>query len=162
MIGNGEKWTYFSRLIITGDEAIPNVDTIVNKTNFALLTFSIIPDGLLEFDEDTGIFTFLRRGLLDISGILNIQTTTGNTEIEVVPEYNDGGGWTKLSARTAELPVVAAQQSVLTGKIAEVLKGDLLRFIVRSPDASASFKTDILPNLAVVPAGIVHFVLWVR
>ena len=162
MIGNGLKLTFFGRLLLTGDEAIANVDTIVNKVNCANLTFTCTLDGLMEFDEDSGVFTFKRRGLLDISGILNIATTTGNTEIEVVPELDTGSGYVKLSARTAELPVIAAQQSVITGKINPINEGDKLRFIVRSPDSSASFKTTILPNAAVVPAAVVHFILWTR
>lgn len=162
MIGNGLKLSFFGRCIITGDEAISNSDTIVNKVNCPNLTFVCTPDGLLEFDEDSGVFTFKRRGMLDVSGILNISTTTGNTEIEVVTEHDIGSGYVKLSARTAELPVIAAQQSVLTGKIREINKGDKMRFIVRSPDSSASFKTTILPNSAVVPAAVVHFVLWTR
>ena len=162
MIGTGLKLTFFGRLVLTGDEPIANVDTIVNKVNCPNLTFTLTLDGLMDFDEATGIFTFKRQGLLDISGILNIETTAGNTEIEVVPEYHDGVSWTMLSARTAELPVIAASQSVLTGKIAQIKKGDMLRFIVRSPDASASFKTTILPNTAVVPAAVVHLILFVR
>ena len=162
MIGNGLRLTFFGRLLLTGDQNIPNTDTIVNNVNFSSLTFSLLLDSLMDFDAVTGIFTFKRRGLLDISGTLNIQTSTGNTEIEVTPEYNDGFGWTKLNARTAELPVVAAQQSVMTGKIAVVEKGDMLRFIVRSPNASAQFKTVTLPSGATVPASVVHFILFVR
>ena len=161
MIGNGLKLTFFARLVITGNEAIPNVDTIMHKINYPNLVFTYTPDNLIDFDQDTGIFTFNNRGLLDISGILNIQTTTGNTEIEVTSEYHDQVSWSKLNARTAELPVIATQQSVLTGKIAQVQKGDRLRFIVRSPNASASFKTDVLGNGAVVPAAVVHLVLYV-
>ncbi|MCK5548296.1 MAG: hypothetical protein KAI64_04730 [Thermoplasmata archaeon] len=161
-MGTGPKNTFFGRLLITGNEPIVNVDTIVNKINCPNLNFLITPDGLLDFVENTGIFTFKRRGLLDIQGVLNITTTTGNTEVEITPEYNDGTGWSFLNARTAELPVIAAQQAVIVGAIAEIKKGDMLRFLFRSPNSSASFKTDALPNTAVIPAAVVHFILSIK
>ena len=58
MIGNGLKLTFFARLVITGNEAIPNVDTIMHKINYPNLVFTYTPDNLIDFDQDTGIFTF--------------------------------------------------------------------------------------------------------
>ena len=162
MIGNGFKLTFFGRLIITGDQAIPNVLTCIDDVNFNLLTFTMIPDGLCDFDPATGIFTFKLHGLLDISATLNIDTTTGITEAEIITEYDSGSGFTKRNARTAELPVIGQSQTTLEGTLEQVEKGHRLRFFVRSPNASATFKTQVLPDTSVVPAVILHMKLWTR
>jgi hypothetical protein len=162
MLGNGFKWTYFGRLVVTGDESIPNILTCIDKTNFSLLNFAITPDGLCEYDENTGIFTFTRRGLVDIAATLNIDTTTGNTEVELITEYDEGAGFTKRNARTAELPVIGAAQTTLEGTLEQADIGHRLRFFARSPNASASFKTQVLPDTSVVPAAILHLKMFTR
>jgi len=162
MIGNGLKWCYFGRLVATGDEAIPNVLTCFNTANFTVLVLDVLPDGLYDFDPVTGIFTYNRRGLVDIAGTLNIVTTTGISEVEIVTEYDEGAGFVKRNARVAELPVIGQTQTTLEGTLKQVDKGHRLRFFVRSPNASATFKTAILPDTSVVPAVILHMKLWTR
>ena len=161
-IGNGVKWSYFGRLIITGDQDIPNVLTCIDETNFNLLAFVNTPDGLFDYDAPTGIFTFKRKGLVDISATLNIQTTTGITEVELVTEYDEGAGFVKRNARTAELPVIGAAQTTLEGTLEQVNLGHRLRFFARSPNASAGFKTEVLPDTSVVPSVILHMKMWTR
>jgi len=62
----------------------------------------------------------------------------------------------------AELPVIGQTQTTLEGTLKQVDKGHRLRFFVRSPNASATFKTAILPDTSVVPAVILHMKLWTR
>jgi hypothetical protein len=162
MIGNGFKWCYFGRLLVTGNQAIPNVLTPFNSVNFNLLTFTPTPDGLFDFDAVSGIFTLKRPGLVDIAGTLNIDSTTGLTEVEVITEYDDGGGFVKRNARTAELPVIGAEQTTIEGTLEKVNIGHRLKFSVRSPNASASWKTAALPDGSVVPAIILHMKLLTR
>ena len=161
-IGNGVKVTYFGRLLVTGDQDIPDTLTCIDTVVFNLLTFTPTLDGLVDFDGPTGIFTFKINGMLDLSAVLNIDTTTGNTEVEVVTEFDSGSGFEKLNARTAELPVIGSKQTVVAGTIAEVELGNRLRFFVRSPDASASFQTQTLPDGSVVVAAVLHLKLWTR
>jgi hypothetical protein len=161
-IGNGVKWSYFGRLLVTGTQAIPNVLTCVDNLNFNLLAFDITPDGLVDYTPADGIFTFKRKGMVDIAATLNIVTTAGNTEVEVITEYDEGAGFVKRNARTAELPVIGEAQTTLEGTLEQVNKGHRLRFFVRSPDASASFKTAILPDTSVVPAIILHMKMFTR
>jgi hypothetical protein len=163
MIGNGYKWTYFARLLVTGTQGISNVLTVFNKTNFNLLTFAITPDGLVDYDELTGIFTFTRRGLVDIAATINIDSTAVS-DMEIEPEYDDlsGGGFQKTNARIAELPVIGSRQTTFEGTLEQVDRGHRLRFLVRSPDGAASFKTEATGSGAVVPATVLHMKMFTR
>jgi hypothetical protein len=162
MIGNGLKLTHFARLVITGDQSIPNSLTCVDVTNFNLLTFTPELNGLVEYNAVTGVFTFKNFGLVDIAATLNIDTTTGITEVEVITEYDEGAGFTKRNARTAELPIIGSKQTVLEGTLERVEPGHRIRFFVRSPNASASFKTRELDDTSVVPAAILHLKLFAK
>jgi len=161
-VGNGEKLTYFGRLLVTGTQSIPNVLTCIDVTSFNLLAFTPTPDGLFDYDAPSGVFTFKVRGILDISATLNIDTSAGVTEVEIITEYDSGSGWQKRNARTAELPVIGQKQTTLEGTLEQVDLDHKLRFFVRSPDASASFKTQVLGDGSVVPAALVHFKLFTR
>jgi hypothetical protein len=162
LIGNGEKITLFGRLLVTGTQSIPNVVTCIDNTNFNLLAFAATPDGLFDYNPLTGIFTFKRRGLVDIAATLNIDSTLGLTEVEVVTEYDEGAGFVKRNARTAELPVIGQKQTTLEGTLEQVDLGHRLRFFARSPDSSASFKTQVLGDGSVVPAAILHMKMWTK
>lgn len=165
MIGNGVKWSYFGRLLVTGTSAITNILTCMDDTNFPALTFESDPTELYDYDAPTGVFTFKRRGLLDIAATLNINSTTGNTEAEIVTEYDDqsGGGFVKQNARIVPLPVIGGNgQTSLEGTLEQIKKGDKLRFFVRSPDGSASFVSLALPDTSPVPAVIMHMKLYTR
>ena len=161
-IGNGEKLTYFGRLLVIGTQSIPNILTCIDETSFNLLTFSNTPDGLFNYDASTGVFTFKVRGILDMSATLNIDTSAGVTEVEIITEYDSGSGWEKRNARTAELPVIGQKQTTLEGTLEQIDLNHKLRFFVRSPDASASFKTQVLGDGSIVPAAILHMKLFTR
>ena len=78
-----------------------------------------------------------------------------------MPEYDDGTGFAYTNARTADLPVIASKQTTLEGSLEQVNKGHRLRFWARSPDASASFKTEAVSG-GVVPAVILHMKMFTR
>jgi len=162
MIGNGFKWTYFGRLIVTGDQVIPNTLTCIDVTNFNTLAFTNIPDGLYDYSDASGIFTFKVRGLVDISATLNIDTTSGISGVEIITEYDSGSGFVKRNARNPELPVIGSNQITLEGTLEQVDIGHRLRFFARSPDGNGGFKTEVLPDGSVVPAAILHMKLWTR
>lgn len=162
MIGNGFKWTYFGRLLVTGTEVIPNVVTCIDVTNFTTLTFTNTPDGLFDYSDTDGIFIFKRNGLLDIVATLNIDTSAGVTAVEIITEYDEGAGFVKRNARVAELPVIGQRQTVLVGTLQAIEDGHRLRFFIRSPSGTASFKTQVLPDGSVVPAAILDLRLFTR
>lgn len=161
-IGNGVKWTYFGRMIVTGTEAVPLVKTVFNSVNFPLLTFGVTPDGLYDFDPASGVFTFKRKGLVDIAATINLDAGSGVTLVEFLTDFDEGAGFVKRNARVAELETIGQQQTVLEGTLEEVNKGDKVRFDVRSNAPAAEFKTQVLGDGSVVPAIILHMKMWTR
>jgi len=160
-IGNGPKNTFTAQLVITGDDDINANFEVVNNVNFSSLTFDLNDDSLLTFNETSGEFELKRSGRLEIIATLNIDTSTGNSNISVCPEINTGAGWVFLNARHAELPVIGQRQTVMSGFLPfRINKGCKLRFQMSSSDGAADFKTEALPNFAIIPAAIVDFVLF--
>lgn len=160
-IGNGRKITFDGKIIVTGDSAdIPAAFTVFNKTNFPALTFTAELDGLMDYELSTGIHTFKRRGILDVSAIVNFSAGATPTEIQVSPMRDQGAGFETLNARTGSVTVLINQQVDFQGTL-HIQKGDKLRFDVSNPNNNAIFKTDILDNGAIVPAAIIDFKMWV-
>jgi hypothetical protein len=160
MIGNGRKITFDGRILVTGNSAnIPAAFTTFNKTNFPGLTFIPTLDGLLTFGETTGEIVLLRHGLLQISAIVNFDSTVP-TRIDVAPFRDKGTGYEPLNARTGEITVLTNQQLDFHG-IIHAEKGDKIKFDVCDNSNVANFVTEVLPNSAVVPAAIIDFTMWV-
>ena len=161
-IGGDEKYTWFDSLIVTGDsDLIPAAFTGFNNTNFSNLNFTISDNGLFTFDDDSGEFTLLQRGRLLITATLNIQTSVGNSEIQIIPMLWDGS-WNQLNGRIASLPVQGVNQIVLIGIMNEIIeKESKIKFEVCSPNNKGNFETDVV-NGAIVPAAILDLILFRR
>ena len=161
-IGGEEQFTYHDTLIVTGDsELIPATFTDFNIAEFPALTFIESNSGLLTFNSSNGEFTFLQRGKLLITATLNIQTSIGNSRIDIIPFLYDGA-WNSLNGRIATLPVQGINQMVLIGIVNTIIEKDhRIRFQVCSPDNKSNFETIIL-NGAIVPAAIIDFILFRR
>ncbi len=161
-IDGKETNTWFDSLIVTGDsDLIPAAFTAFNKSNFSNLDFTVSSNGLFTFDVDTGQFTLLQRGRLLISATLNIQTSVGNSEIQIIPMLWNGS-WNQLSGRIANLPTQGINQIVLIGIVNQVIEKEFkIKFEVCSPDNKGNFETDMV-NGAIVPAAILDLILFRR
>ena len=161
-IDGDEKNTWFDSLIVTGDsQLIPAAFTAFNKTNFSNLLFNTSSNGLFTFDINAGEFTLLQRGRLLISATLNIQTSVGNSEIQIIPMLWNGS-WSQLNCRIASLPTQGINQMVLIGVVNQVIEKEyMIKFEVCSPDNKGNFETDMI-NGAIVPAAILDLILFRR
>lgn len=149
---------YTGNMILTGTHVLSSSFEIINKVNFSGLTFIPTLDGFMQFDEDSGEYTFLKNGILFIDGTSNYNITTGNSRIEVSIEKYDGS-WGYLNARSGTFPSLGPNQVHMAGKII-ILKGQKLRFSTCVQVGSASYTTTVLSNTSVIPSAVVDFSLW--
>ena len=160
-VGNGPRLTFSSQLEVTGDNDIPNAFTTFCITDFVNLVFDLDNINLLDFDEDTGIFTFKRTGHLQVLATLNF-AATGISEVQVSTAFKRGVlPWAFLNARRTELPIVGPNSSFLSGSV-DIIKGDQLKFEVKAINLLAKFDTEILPNTSQIPAAVIDFILFIR
>lgn len=161
-IGGEEQLVFHDTLIVTGNsELIPAVFTDFNDTEFPALIFTESNMGLSTFNDVNGEFTFLQRGKLLITATLNLQTSVGNSRVDVIPFLYDGS-WNPLNGRIATLPVQGINQMVMVGIVSIVIEKDFkIMFQVCSPDNKGNFETTDLDG-AVVPAAILDFLLFRR
>ncbi len=161
-IDGKEKNTWFDSLIVTGDsQLIPAAFTAFSKNNFSNLLFNTSSNGLFTFDIDNGQFTLLQRGRLLISATLNIQTSVGNSEIQIIPMLWDGS-WQQMNCRIAPLPVQGVNQIVLIGIVNQIIEKEYkIKFEICSPNNKGNFETSTL-NGAIVPAAILDLILFRR
>lgn len=160
-IGNGSRLTFSTQLEVTGDNDLPDAFTTFCITDFPTLAFDLDNAILLDFDEDTGIFTFKRTGHLQILATLNFDAT-GISEVQVSSAFKRGAlPWAFLNARRTELPIIGANSSFMTGSV-DIIKGDQLRFDVRATNLLAKFDTEILVNGSQIPAVVIDFILFIR
>ena len=160
-IGNGKRLTFSSQLEITGDNDLPDVFTIFCITDFPALAFDLDNAILLDFDEETGIFTFKRTGHLQILATLNFGST-GISEVQISPAFKRGAlPWAYLNARRTELPIIGPNSSFMSGSV-DIIKGDKMRFEIRATNLLAKFDTEILPNTSQIPAAVIDFILFIR
>lgn len=164
MIGNGLLLTKIARLVVTGNSG--NISTtayeLFNKTDFPLLTFSAELDGLMTFDENSGEFTFVDGGILQMFAIFNLQASVASAEIDLIPEFNPGTGWVVGSPRRKVLTAITPDQSEFHGTYA-INKGDKFRFSLRAFSGNIAFKTETLdpggPLESILPAAIFYLEL---
>lgn len=154
-IGNGLKITYFGKIIVSGNDLIPNTFQLYQKVIFPNLNFEVEGGNLFEFDENTGEITFLRSGIMHIIATLNIDTALGTAKVEISTQRNKGLGWNYLDARVAELPVIGQRQTILAGTIDDNEKGHKIRFELCGPSGNPTFKTQTLANSSIVFATII-------
>ena len=161
-IGNGKINACCSQLVITGNSNnIPGTYTIVNQINFPNLTFSLISNDLITFNQSTGIFTMQYDGIFFLNSTLNVQASQASAEIHLIPKFNNGTGtpWTTGSGRKTVLTAIKPTQTEWSG-MREFVKGNQFIFKIAAHDGNISFKTETLdpggPDECSVPAAIFY------
>jgi hypothetical protein len=158
-IGNGKRFSFSGALQVTGTDAIGTDFCDFNAAEFTNLAFSDQGGDTFEFNPANGEITFKVDGNADIKGILNIDTSSGISEVQISTVYNDGTGWALRNARKAELPVIGAHQTVAVGTLPDVRKGHKLKFSVKSSDGNASFLSEVLSNTSLIPAVLLQIMV---
>ena len=160
-LGGGNKITFEANLTISQNNALPDDFCIFNKVDLPNLLFNLPANVLVDFVENSGIFTFNLRGHLQILATLNF-LSTGVSGVEIAPVFKRGAGaWTYLNARRAGLPIIGQNHAFMTGSV-DIEVGDKMRFEIKANNLNASFATEVLSNTAIIPAGVIDFLLLIR
>ena len=144
IIGNGKMGMCCAQLVITGNSnPIPEIFTKMNKPNFPNLIFTPEFDGLITFDENTGIFVLQHQGMLLMSSTLNLHSQQASAEIRLIPEFNDGTGWITGAGKKVVLTAVTPSQIEWTG-LKKLNKGSQIRFWFSTLSGNVIFETETL------------------
>lgn len=164
MIGNGIILTKHATSTITGNSGnIPTSDFVtLDKTSFPTLTFDTPENLFMTFDDNTGIFTFLEQGIIDISIVLNVQAAQASAEFQLIPEFNFGSGWVAGTPRRKVLTAIKADQITMHGNL-EITKGSMLKWHVKAVSGDVIFCTETLaagtPIETILPAAKFYYEL---
>ena len=151
-------------IIITGNsKTLSGSPEVVNTVNFPNLSFSVSGNGLLTFDETTGIIEILVDGILQISAVINALAIQASGDFIMIPEYNEqNGGWYPSAPRKEVLTAIKPTQVLLQGS-KKFLKNDLIRFNTYAGSGSIALKTEIVnqggPLQTVLPSAILYFTM---
>jgi hypothetical protein len=158
IIGNGRKLTYKGQLVITGNSlAIPNAFTSFCKVDFPNLVFEPSFDGLLTFDENSGVFEFLQRGYLKLSANINFDSIPQPERLEVTLFRDQGAGYIALGSSSVDTNVLIKQQLFFIIPMT-IEKGDKIKFEIKS-NGNGCLDTEILSNGSMIPAARIDFEL---
>jgi hypothetical protein len=166
MIGNGIIITKHATAIVTGTSG--SIDTtqfvVLCKTVEPNLIFCCEENNIIDFDEDSGIFTVNDSGCLDMTGVINVQASQASAEFQMIPQFDDclGAGWYQGNPRKKVITAIKPDQLTFVGsKIVE--KGTNIRFQIKAASGNITFNTEtIAPGTAiesVLPAAIFYFTL---
>ena len=144
-IGNGRLLAKHAQMTVTGNSGnISTVDfEVVNKINFPNLIFTPEFDSLITFDEDTGIYTIIDQGILQLDCSLNIQASQASAEFHLIPEMNFGSGWEVGCPRKVVLTAIKPGQIGVHGS-KYLPKGTMIRFWVKAVSGNITFVTETL------------------
>lgn len=164
IIGNGRLLAKHAQMTVTGNSG--NISTIdfevVNKINFPNLIFTPESDSLMSFDEDTGIYTLLDLGIMQIDCSLNVQASQASAEFHLIPEFNYGSGWERGCPRKKILTAIKPGQISFHGS-KFFPKDTMFRFWVKAVSGNIIFKTETIdpggPLEVILPAAVYYLAL---
>lgn len=159
-IGNGEILTQHARVIITtpADVDLTASFKVLNKTNFPTLQITVEDNEVIEFNQTTGIFTFLNTGYLTMHAVLNFNANQASANLLMIPEFNEGAGWTPGLPRKKAMTAIRPDQITWSGAKDIQNKEEKARFCFAEENGAVSLITEVLdpggPLEVTLPAGI--------
>lgn len=94
----------------------PDIDgtdfEVLNKTNYPNLVFNVIGNDFVTFDENTGVVTVLKKGLLITFFTFNVETTSPAAIVVASIEVDSGSGFVRGASREQSLSKAGIEQKV--------------------------------------------------
>lgn len=159
-LGNGEILTQHARVIVTtpADVDLSISYQVLNKTNFPTLQITVEDNELIEFNQITGVFTFLNIGYLTMDAVLNFIANQASANLLMIPEFDEGAGWVSGLPRKTAMTAIRPSQIAWSGSKEIKNKNEKARFCFAEENGSIALSTEILdpggPLEVTLPAGI--------
>lgn len=146
-LGNGEVLIQHGRIFITTPSDVSLTDNfdVLNTTNFPTLIITKELDGLIDYDEVTGILTLRNSGYLTMHAAMNFVADQSSANLLMIPEFdlNDGNGFHAGIPRKKALTAIRPDQVSWSGEMS-VIKGSRMRFCFSKESGNISLTTETL------------------